>query len=244
MSLYFTGILIFITPATGISKERGHVGALSYLYCFLVANFFILFVFGKSSAFIVMLLALERWFTVMRPHAYKISFTRSRVVKYVALIIVITIITQIYKITETKLQSNGCVSKPGIFGKEGKNVFLVVYVLIFLVANLITWVLFVQIWCRIKTNPQSLIGTTEQARQRQKLLLRMCFMTSAVLTVCWLPKQIMYVLNNFGVTDENSIESHISFMLAMSNSFLNPWIYFLSNKEYRNEFLSLFSFFK
>ena len=58
------------------------------------------------------------------------------------------------------------------------------------------------------------------------------------MTGCWLPSQTIYILNKFDLRLYKEVK--ISLILSMFNSTVNPWIYFLSNKEYRNEFLFLF----
>lgn len=187
-----------------------------------------------------MLLAMERWFSVIRPFTYKLFFTRKKLLKYVGCIFILSALVHIYKLFEIKFKNNTCVFDPNIFDKRGQQAFVLSKVIItFVIPTLITWASFVQIWYRIKTSP-TLIGLTEQAQAQQRLLLRMCAITAAVLTGCWLPSQTVYVLNYFGVVQHLSIWNKMFLILSMSNSIVNPWIYFLSNKEYRNEFFSLY----
>ena len=107
----------------------------------------------------------------------------------------------------------------------------------FLLPSMITWVSFIHIWYRIKSSP-SLIGSTERAQVKERLLLRMCAVTATVLTVCWLPTHLCYVFRTFNV-GRGGYGRIISMIFSMSNSIVNPWIYFLSNKDYRKAFLSI-----
>lgn len=149
---------------------------------------------------------------------------------YIVGIIVSSALLQIYRFFEIEFKNNVCVYVPSHYGKMGQQAFVLSYVIVtFLIPTLITWASFIRIWYRIKAAP-SLCGGTQQAQTQQRLLLRMCAITAAVLTGCWLPSQILYVLIQFGL-DQNG--TTISLILSMSNSMVNPWVYFLSNKEYR-----------
>ena len=214
-------------------------GAGGYLFCFLLNNTFVAFFLGKASILIALLLALERWFSVIRPFAYKIYFTRKKLLKYIVYIFLFSAVILIHKFFEAGFKNNKCVHVPSISGKKGQQAFVLSYVIgSFLIPSLLTWASFLHIWYRAKTS-QSLLGISEQARAHQKLLLRMCVVTAAVMTVCWLPSQTIYVLNKFGFKLYREVK--ISLIFAMLYSCLNPWIYFVSNRPNRNEFLSFLS---
>lgn len=172
-----------------------------------------------------------------------VFYSRKTLLKYIACIFVLSFLTQTFKFFEIEFKNHTCVQIPSHYGKAGQHAFVVSYVIVtFVIPTVITWTSFIHIWYRIKTSP-SLWSLTEQTQAQQRLLLRMCVITAAVLTGCWLPSRVSYVLIKFDVNV--SFEAHkILLMLSMSNSVVNPWIYFLSNKEYRSEFFSLFSFCK
>ena len=233
---HFVGIIIFVTPLFDVMDEPSLYGAGGYLFCFLLNNNFVAFFLGKASILIAMLLALERWFSVIRPFAYKFYFTRKKLLKYIVYILLLNAVVSIHKFFEVGLKNNKCVHVPSISGKKGQQAFVLSYVIgTFLIPSLITWASFLHIWYRTKAS-QSLLGISQQARTHQKLLLRMCIVTAAVMTVCWLPSQTINVLHQFDF--QLCREVKITLIFAMLNSCLNPWIYFVSNKQYRNEFLS------
>ena len=223
----------------GIIEEPFLHGVFGYLFCYLLDNTFIAFMLGKASILIVMLLAIERWFSVTKSFIYKLYFTRKKLLKYISFVLVLSAVFVIHKIFEARLKDNKCVHIWGMFGEEGQQAFVLSYVTgTFFILSLITWASFIHIFYRAKTSP-SLVSMSEQARAQQRLLLRMCAITAAVLTGCWLPSQTIYILNHFGF--QLYQEVYVTIIFSMFNSTVNPWIYFLSNKEYRNEFLSLFS---
>ena len=193
------------------------------------------FFFGKASILIAMLLAIERWFSVIRPFTYKFYFTKRKTVGYILFIFVFSAVIKIHKIVKAGFKNNKCVDAPE---ERDQQAFVLSYVIgTFVIPSLITWASFVHIWYRTKAS-QSLLGISEQARAHQKRLLRMCMVTAVVMTACWLPSQITHTLDQFGFLIDSQ---KVTLTFAMLNSCLNPWIYFISNKEYRNEFFSSFS---
>jgi len=223
-----------VTPLFQITKDPFLGSWTGYIFCYLFANSFFVFFLSKASILTVTLLALERWFSVIRPFRYKVFFSKKMLLIYVVFISVLSSVPQIYRFFRVKFKDNGCVRVL----KPGREVFVLCYVIgTFLLPSLITWASFIHIWYRIKSSP-SLIGRTEQAQVKERLLLRMCAITATVLTVCWLPIQLFYVLSSFHVIRGRN-GANIYLILSMSNSIVNPWIYFLSNKEYRKAFLSI-----
>ena len=232
-SFSFAGVAIFVTPLFQITKDPSLVSWTGYIFCYLFTNSFFVFLLSKASILTVTLLALERWFSVIRPFRYKVFFAKKKLLICVACIFVLSSILQVYRFLYIKFKENRCV----FVSKPGQQVFVLCYVIgTFFLPSLITWASFIHIWYRIKSTP-SLIGRTEQAQVQERLLLRMCAITATVLTVCWLPTQLFYVFFSFNVSTGSG--NMIPLMLSMSNSIVNPWIYFLSNKEYRRAFLSI-----
>ena len=230
----FAGVAIFVTPQFYITKAPFLVRCTGCILCYLLGNGFFVFFLSKASILTVTLLALERWFSVIRPFRYKVFFSKKKLLIYVICIFVLSFILQVYRFIQVKLKDNRCV----FVSKPGQQVFVLCYVIgTFFLPSLIIWASFIHIWYRIKSSP-SLIGRKEQVQVQERLLLRMCAITATVLTVCWLPAQLFYVLMYFQVF-LGRYGASIVLILSMSNSIVNPWIYFLSNKEYRRAFLSI-----
>ena len=64
----------------------------------------------------------------------------------------------------------------------------------------------------------------------------MCAITSLVLTVCWFPTEVCYIINQYGFSVFNFGTPFLEFtvLLALANSFANPWIYAVSYRRYRD----------
>ena len=62
-----------------------------------------------------------------------------------------------------------------------------------------------------------------------------------IATVCWIPTEIYYLVTTFGLTLIVPRIFNLVDTLAMSNSIVNPWIYYFTNKEYKKAFKRLFN---
>ena len=182
-----------MTPRFDIIKGPFLVSWAGYIFCYVVANRFFVFLLGKASILTVTLLALERWFSVIRPFRYKAFFSTKKMLIYVACIFVLTAALQIYKFFQVKFEDNRCV----FVSMPGQEVFVLCNVVgTFFLPSVITWASFIHTWYRIKSSP-SLIGRTQQAQAQEILLLRMCAITATVLTICWLTSYLFYVFHFF-----------------------------------------------
>ena len=169
------------------------------------------------SVLLVLCLALDRWFAVVRPIQYRYNFTTRRVVVYLAIILIYAVSFSIPNILL-------------LHGKTLNYVKTIDIVLILLIPIPATWIMFVQIWFHARTSLA--VQNTAGGKMKSKLL-RMYAVTSILLTVSWLPTQLDRFLSLLAVKDETLI---IPTMIAMSNSFINPWVYCFTNKEYKKEF--------
>ena len=189
---------------------------------------------GKVSILKVTCLAIDRWYCVFRPMMYKRYFTRKRLSLYILAIWVCTCLLQMNKFFEWKFSETKCSQVNAPYGKKGTQAMIIIHSLIgFYIPCLTAWVSFGHIALLFKTSPFSRCYGQRQ-RAQQKALLRMCAVTSITLTLCWFPAQTVYVLSFFDITQVGSTSWHnMCGMLAMFNSCVNPLIYWMTNREYR-----------
>ena len=189
-----------------------------------------------------MCLAIDRWYCIFRPIAYRRYFSRKRAFLYILAIWICSCLLQIDKCFEWKLSGSECYKGKGPYGEKGTKVMIIIYTLItFYIPCLIAWASFGHITLLFKTSPMARCYG-ERQRAQQKALLRMCAVTSITLTLCWLPAQTIFILSPFGITKIGSPLHRTGGILAMFNSCLNPLIYWLTNREYRAGLCEIFTF--
>ncbi|KAK3755830.1 hypothetical protein QZH41_003456 [Actinostola sp. cb2023] len=91
-------------------------------------------------------------------------------------------------------------------------------------------------------------GNVTQANQRledvaKRRVLKMLITVVIAFALCWLPFHIYLMMVNFyyGITscDISPTILFLGLLLGHSNSAINPWIYFIFNKDYRRNFKDL-----
>ena len=197
---------------------------------------------GKVSILMVTCLAIERWYCIFRPIRYKQYFSRKRVLIYIVAIWIFTCLLQINKFFEWHLSRNKCSLVEAPYGRQGTQAMIIIYSLTgFYIPCLISWASFAHITLLFKRSPMARFYGRRQ-RTHQKALLRMCGVTSVVVTLCWFPAQTIYILSPFGVTTVGSPLHRTGGIFAMFNSCVNPLIYWATNREYRHELFELIRF--
>ena len=183
------------------------------------------FYFGKISGFLVMFLAIERWFAVKRPIQYRCNFYHNRVYVYIVSIVVFTTLHHIIIVIVDITKNHSRI----------KAIHIVNLVLAFIIPLLITWITFIHLWLHSRNYPHQ---KTYNSRAKQKLV-HMCAITALFFTLCWLPTEIYYFKVSMGYIeiDHNFLKLYDS--IGMSNSIVNPWIYYFTNLEYRKEINTL-----
>ena len=242
--MYISGLFIIITPNYVINLSSYPVpdGLPGEIFCRLVYSKFFIFTFGKGSVLTITCLAVERWFFLMKPSKYKANFNRRKIYKYLAFIWLTSMVTQGYKLFYVRYSKRTCSFIPLstiLLNKHIETTVITAYVTItFFCPTLVTWVAFIHIYFRI-----SKYTTLKENRGRRgrRALLRMCAITSLVLTVCWFPTEVCYIINQYGfpVLNFGTPFREFTVLLALANSFVNPWIYAVSNRRYRH-ILTLF----
>lgn len=237
------GILIPLTPGYVVSISSFPVpsGLRGEIFCRFLGSRYVLFTMGRVSILKVTCLAVERWFSIFRPMTYRFYFTTKRMFLYILAIWVFTCILKSNKFFEWKLLGNKCSPIKAPYGETITQTIVIFInsVIGFCLPCIITWASFAHIALLFKT---SLVARCygERQKKQQKALLRMCAVACLTLTLCWLPAQAIYVLSPFGITNIDSPIHIIGGILAMSNSCVNPLIYWMTNKEYRDSLCKTF----
>lgn len=208
------------------------------IYCRFIGSTYILFIFGKASNLTIMFLAIDRWYSIIKPIMYKVNFSKKRLYCYIALIWFVSCLTQLNELFITFVNKDGlCDWKTPVYGPEVERILILSHVsLTFYIPSIITWCSFAHIVVHMCRPAFRRSHNNIKATHR---LLRMCALAALFLSICWLPTETFYILYKFKFYQLPLNSSLVLGVLAMFNSCLNPWIYCLSNKEYRREFMKL-----
>lgn len=218
-------------------------GIAGEIFCRVIFSKFFIFIFGKGSVLTIACLAVERWFYLIKPWNYQATFSQRKLYKSIIFIWLSCIGLQCYKLFYVRYFRHSCFFIPLPFEKNKETAIIIVYVsFTYFLPTAVTWAAFLHIF--VKINKLSALRVNHKGKREKRLLLRMCAITSALLTVCWFPTEASYVLNQYGFPLLNFGTPFRDFTvaLALANSFVNPWIYALSNRKYRQvlmEFMHL-----
>lgn len=235
------GVFITVTPNYVLGSEyiSVHDNIAGELFCRLIGSTYFLFLFGKGSTLTVMCLAIERWFSVVKPLKYKYAFKRGRLLLYIAIIWAFSCFTQVNELFIMKTSHGICVKGFPPYNEKTEKILTLLHILAtFFVPSIVTWVTFAHVWLHVRTAIHHRARLSNYERAKRKLI-RMCALTAFLLTVCWFPAEMFFILKEFKVVSLSLTFYQSTDMLAMSNSCFNPWVYFLYNQEYRRAFLSL-----
>lgn len=209
------------------------------MFCRLISTQYFVFVFGKVSVLTIVALALERWYSVVKPIDYKMKFTKKRIYVYITIIWLLSAIANGSKPIKAKLNESSlrCTWSKSSYPKE---IFIPSYTtLTFFIPTAITWLSFLHVARVLKRSPAE---QNERFRNTRKKLTRMCATVALFLTMCWLPNQIFYTLSAFDITKAETPVHHFTIVLAMLNSCVNPWICCFTNRDYKASFRRLLCF--
>ena len=213
-------------------------GLPGVIFCKVICSNYFVFVLGKVSCLTVTCLALERWYSVVKPVKYRLKFKRGRVYVYLVIIWITCLLLHSLILFEMTLDEKNlrCVWITSDFPKQLTP--MTITIVTFFFPNVVTWVTYLHISLALKTSP-AIKNNGRLARARLKLL-RMCVIVALLFTICWFPNQLYYVLSSYGLVRLDTTSHWFTVVLVMFNSCINPVIYCSTHREYRKRFLSLF----
>ena len=242
--IILSGWFLIITPTYIIGADSVPVpsGVGGEIFCRVIYSQYVVFYLGIVSVHNVALLALERWFAVAKPTIYKTSFTKRRVYLSIVFIWLWSILLnlphpmEIRAITNESGQ-NQCQWFTLITSKTArKAIAFLEFIFKFILPLTISMAIFFSL--RYYAKHSKVLSQANQGKTGRRLL-RMTMATALAVAVCWLPNQLYYLLFKFAVTQLDTPSHHFTVVLCMLNSTVNPWIYCLTNKNYRRKFAKL-----
>lgn len=236
--LLFSGIFLAVTPAYIVPPsffKFNPNGFGSQVFCRVIGSQYIVFSFGKFSAFIVTFMALERWCAVVKPSRYKTMFTKRRVLAYIISMWFFSFCVHSPVLFEMSVDKETGRCRWVSPGYNKQPLITTSTLVTFFIPMIVTWITYSHIVSTLKASPLA------KARQRylksKARFVSTCMVVALSLTICWLPNQIYYVLSCYGLVVLETPIHHFTTVLVMLNSCVNPFIYCFSNREYKRALL-------
>lgn len=239
-----TGITILIAPDTVLKGQVAiRPGASAYIYCALYRSYYFFWSFGIMSLYFIAVLGVERWYMIAKPTKYKTVFTKRIVNIITVCIIVIGFILNspnMYQRYHYPGKRVWCLwrSLPGGV-VVNRVIYFTVFTLKFLLPITVTFLCYILILLSFHKSSKKFgnrsVNMKEKNRRMMKQLTLMAFTSAFAYFVCWAPNQIYFTLFNFGVVRYHPITIYVNTILVMVTSSLNPFIYLIDNKYYRQQ---------
>ena len=212
------------------------------LFCRLIGSTYVLFTFGKASTLTVMCMAVERWYAVVKPMKYKVTFRKTRLGLYIFIVWLFSCSTQINELFQVNARDNHCKRTIPPYGMQISQILTLFHIaMTFYIPSIVTWMTFTDVWMSMRRSRRiSVHNVTNSFGVAKQRIVRMCAITAFLLTLCWFPAETFFILLTFKTLILPHSFYQFTVVLAMFNSCVNPVIYCLSNKEYRRDFLELF----
>ncbi|KAK3747581.1 hypothetical protein QZH41_015809 [Actinostola sp. cb2023] len=212
------------------------------LFCRLIASTYVLFTFGKASSLTVMCMAVERWYAIVKPMKYKVTFRKRRLGLYIMIVWIFSCFTQINELFQKTSKDGLCRLTDPPYGIQTSQILTLFHIaMTFYIPSIVTWMTFTDVWLSMRKNRKisaHCVMTSYGVAKRR--IVRMCAITAFVLTLCWFPAETFYILLTFKKLVLPFGFYQFTIVLAMFNSCVNPVVYCLSNQEYRKDFIALF----
>ena len=233
-----TAFLLITNPALVLGDSfpypTNHI--VGDIFCRVIWSRVFLFQLVVFSAYICLALATERWYAVIKPHIYKEIFNQKRTLVYIFLVWLWSLSLCCTSFFDTGYVPSNPPSrrcKWQLYWSEQpvRGIVGVIQVLFKMALPSLT-MLFLFIHMVYKTRKSTIASAESRAKMRGKVT-RMVGAASVMLIICFAPSQTNYALAMAGKTRLGTNLHHVLSILVFVNSCLNPFIYGLSNKNYR-----------
>ena len=244
LSDVLTAIMLITNPAFVLGDAfpypTNHV--LGDIFCRVIWSRAFLFQLVVFSAYICMALATERWYAIIKPYKYNETFNQKRTLVYIFLVWLWSTIlcgTSLFEVAYVSSNPLNLRCKWQLYwGKQPiRGIVGIIQVLLKMVLpSLIMLSLFIHMV--YKVSKSTIASADSRAKMRGKMT-RMVGAACIMLIVCFAPSQTNYAMAMAGKTRLDTKLHHGLSLLVFVNSCLNPLIYGLSNKNYRQGYLKI-----
>ena len=212
---------------------------LGDIFCRVIWSRVFIFQLVVFSVYITLLLTAERWVAVVKPSKYNDAFNRERVIRYVILSWVWSLVITGTALFEIAYKPNSSSNQICEFKFFAKGSFLRVSVSIFQITMkmffpcLLMIALYIHMIVRTNNSP---VASAESKAKLRGNMTRMIGVASIILIICFAPNQIYLVFAIAGKTKLDTTFHHSVALLTFITTCTNPFIYGLSNQNYRRRY--------
>ena len=230
----FIGTTILLTPTlivpSFVDSPEGFAGEI---YCRVLFSQFMLFFLGVVSVYTAVFLSMERWLAVQYPFKYRASISSLKVKVCVLFVWVLSSVTNGPHLTEMGTRKDSNTSTPCQWkDKDYQTRQVVAFIEIslkFILPSVILVLVLVSFYRKFHNQEV----TCSARPERETQLLRMSAAMSFVVLICWSPNQVYYLLYKFDVVKLGTNLHHVTVVLALSTSAINPIVYYVTSASYR-----------
>ncbi|XP_068753182.1 neuropeptide receptor 22-like [Montipora capricornis] len=238
-----TAVTIIINPfyVLGDAIPYPQNPILGEIFCRFICNEILVFHFIYFSVYITLVLTAERWFAVVRPHQYNHIFSRKKVLGYITLSWVWSLLLKLRDVINSSFnpsEDNICLrnnSRGSVFNiawYAGEMAFKVVIPCLAIIG--------LYIHMTLKTIHSPTASAESKAKLKAKLT-QMVTAASCTLIALYLPNQIVVLLSFMGKTELGKPLHKFTRFLTFLTTCVNPFIYGLSNKNYQQRYWRILS---
>ena len=239
-------IVIFLTPGCIFQKipSPPEERLSGEIFCRVISSHFLTFSTATTSVYIMVALAIERWYAVARPLQYRTKFHTKRLICEVFIIWGLSLAANVFLLFEVrynpeKKQFERCeVTKIPFFDPVTVKILGVAQFLFkFLIPFLITCNLHFH---ELSKTHASRVMNCRIGKDRRHNISRRAAVSTLVLALCWLPNQVFYACFAFDLVTLNTPVHYTTIVIALINLSLNPFIFAFHSVQCRAGFRNLF----
>ena len=243
-----TAIILITNPAFVLGDAfpypTNHI--LSEIFCRVIWSRAFLFQLVVFSVYICLALATERWYAVIKPLKYNSTFNKKRTLIYIFLVWLWSLLLCGTSLFEAKFVSSNLLTRQCTWqlywGKQPIRAIVGTVQVFFKMVLPCLAMLILFIHMIYKASKSTVAASAESRVKMRGKMTRTVGVACLMLTICFAPNQINYALAMAGKARLDSELHHILSLLVFVNSCLNPFIYGLSNKNYRHGYQKIFMF--
>ena len=228
----------FVLDATSYPKSP----ILQDVFCRFIYSRVIVFHLVFFSIYVTLVLTAERWWAVVRPHTYKSTFSRKRVLAYIILSWIWVLLLMVKSIMDNSRDPSAKrVCQVNTSLPAELNFAVYVFHSAFKVSIPCITMICMYAHMTLKTM-KSPAATAESKAKLKGKMTQMVATTTIILIVLFFPNQIVFTMIKLGKGQFNSPLHQFTNFLTYVTTCINPVIYGLSNKKYRRRYRNLLTF--